>query len=208
MIKKFTELSMVLIALTVFAVYFTGCQTSTTDSTTENQSSNGNSIQSSNNTDTVKENLMLQVKFTKKSAGSGSSKDFTIDDYMTINDSLKNFKTFVNRRSDFTKKEKKKIISARTRQLEINEELMVEYKNILTEEEMDAYLVQPSGEALEAGMVPNIDTYDQAIKKIEKAKMSDPQISNLSKELNKVKGGILKKFVDKVQKEKSELLGF
>ncbi|WP_317981388.1 hypothetical protein, partial [Paenibacillus glycanilyticus] len=133
---------------------------------------------------------------------------FVIDDYMSMNDSIEKFSAFVNKRSDFTAEDKKKIITARSRQLEITSKLMKEYKTILTKEEMDAYLVQPTGEALEPGVLPENNLYDQAVKKIEDAKKRNSEISQLTKELNQVKGGILKRFTDKVQKEKSKLLGF
>lgn len=137
-----------------------------------------------------------------------SSKTFVIDDYMTMNDSLETFTAFVNRRKDFSAEEKKKIIDARSRQLEITTELMKEYKAILTKEEMEAYLVQPVGEALEAGILPANDTYDSAIKKIEEAKKNNSEISGLTKQLKEVQGGLLRTFTDKVEKEKSKLLGF
>lgn len=142
------------------------------------------------------------------SKAADSQKALTIDDYMTMNDSLDTFTDFVNRRTDFTAEEKKKIIDARSRQLEITAELMKEYKAILTDEEMEAYLVQPVGEALEAGVLPVNDTYDQAVKKIEAAKKDNSEISKLSEQLKEVQGGLLKTFTDKVQKEKSKLLGF
>lgn len=186
----------------------TGNSLKTPDKTTDNSQAGSTATKPNTPVSTTKPNNNSGSS-TKTPNGSGnSSAEFTIDDYMTMNDSLEKFTAFVNRRADFSQEEKKQIISARSSQLEITDKLMAEYKKILTKEEMDAYLVQPAGEALEAGMVPVNDNYNQAIAKIEKAKKSDTEIARLSKELDKVKGGILKKFVDKTQKEKSKLLGF
>ena len=170
--------------------------------------SDNNGTISQKNTDTsTKINQAENQKKTQNNSGNLSGK-FTIDDYMSMNDSLENFTAFVNRRTDFTANQKKQIIEARTRQLEINDTLMAEYKKILTEEEMKAYLVQPAGEALETGMVPTNDAYNRAVQKINQAKSSDTEVAHLTKELSQVKGGILGTFVDKVQKEESKLLGF
>lgn len=185
----------------------TGNSSKTPDKATDNSKAGTTTKPNAPESTTKPNNNSGSSTKTQNSSGNSSS-EFTIDDYMTMNDSLENFTAFVNRRTDFSEDEKKEIINARASQLDITDKLMAEYKKILTEDEMNAYLVQPIGEALEAGMVPANDNYDEALKKIDKAKSSDTEIARLSKELDKVKGGILKTFVDKAQKEKSKLLGF
>lgn len=221
----------VLVFLTLLTLLFTGCQNNNSDSIIDsssqiydnsdsnNELTSGENVTDKNTTDSALENGNIPMESTqtaniqtvnqeKTQSNTNLSGKLTIDDYMTMNDSLENFTAFVNRRTDFTANQKKQIIEARTRQLEINDALMAEYKKILTEEEMKAYLVQPAGEALETGMVPTNDAYNRAVQKINQAKSSDTEAARLTKELSQVKGGILGTFVDKVQKEKSKLLGF
>lgn len=145
----------------------------------------------------------VEVK-TKKST------KLTIDDYMKMYDSIGNFKAFVNKRDDLTKSQKKKVIKARTQQIKVSDELMDEYKKILTDEEMDAYLKAPEKVAVVAGAMPaDNKLYDDAVSKIEKATKKDKNLADLSKKLDKIKASEpYHSFIKKVEKEKSKLLGF
>lgn len=174
-----------------------------------NIGSNGSAEDTDSNNITNNSNPAVTPKGNKSGDDAkGTGDSFTVQDYMTMNDSIENFTAFVNRRSDFTSDEKKEIIDARTRQLEISAELMQAYKKILTADEFAAYQKQPEVQALEPGAAPVDDVYTSAINKINAAKKSDKSISGLNKELEQVKGGLLGGFVDKVGKEKSKLLGF
>lgn len=162
------------------------------------------------------EGNFIQLGSSKKSAQAGTLKTIkktqklTIDDYMSMYDSLDNLKAFVNKRNDLTKSEKKKVIKARTQQVKISDELMAEYKKILTEEEMEAYLKAPAKVAVVAGAMPVDNTlYNEAVSKIDKATKKDKNMAELSKKLDKIKAGEpYHSFIEKIEKEKSKLLGF
>lgn len=70
-----------------------------------NESPKGNS--SSTKPSDKTENAQAGSTTNQKNNSGSASTEFTIDDYMAMNDSLESFTAFVNRRSDFSDSEKK-----------------------------------------------------------------------------------------------------